>query len=367
MNGSFRIAKFFGIPVELHWTFGLLFAYIIYANIIRGADWTEVMLNLLFVLALFVCVVMHEFGHALTARRYGVQTKDIILSPIGGIARLDKLPERPYHEFLVAIAGPAVNVAIVLLLSPFFFLHSFSEVIAWFGDGSFLNDTKKFIPALIFLNIVLAGFNLLPAFPMDGGRILRSLLSMRMGRLRATRVASLIGQVFAVLFVIYGIWIEQSIFTAFIGVFVFFTANQEYQAVKTEDLLQRHLVAELVRPAYTSLSTQNEMFFAANLLRQGLEKNFLVFDPESRLRGTLNQEAIIYAIKNNDLQSPLEHYTIADPPILQPSDTVKTAYEKLYYDKHNILPVMENGELVGVVDVEAMNHFLAMERKIRKK
>lgn len=123
MRGSFQIAKFFGIPVFVHWSFGLIFAWIFYLGYSNEWNWTSISVAVAFVLALFVCVVMHEFGHALMARRFGVKTRDIILSPIGGVARLDRLPEKPMQEFYVAIAGPLVNIGIILLLLPYLLLY----------------------------------------------------------------------------------------------------------------------------------------------------------------------------------------------------------------------------------------------------
>jgi Zn-dependent protease len=352
----------------LHWTFGLLFVWIVYSNLGEGASTIEVVWNLLFVLALFVCVVLHEFGHALTARRFGVSTRDIILSPIGGIARLDRLPEKPFHEFLVAVAGPLVNFCIAIILSPYFLVFPNGDFLQSIGAGKLFADGTGFIPALILLNVVLAVFNLLPAFPMDGGRILRSLLSLRLGRVRATRIAALIGQGFAVLLAVLALW-EGSMMTAFIGVFVFLTARQEYQAVQYEEMLAGYTVGSLARRQFTSLSADDSIARVAAMLRQGFEKNFLIGAPGSSEFQLLTESSIIEAIRNNHLDAPVSAYARKPEMHLLSSDSLKTAYEKFYHSKLSALPVLEDdgATLFGLLEVEAVNHFLTMERKLRRK
>ena len=243
MIGAFRIVTVANIPVQIHWTFGLLVAWIGYSGWTEGAD-TETLLWLYaLVFSLFLCVVLHEFGHAMAARRYGIGTHDITLSPIGGVARLDSIPEQPRHEFVVAIAGPAVNVAIALLLGLIFGVGllfqkaNVMDVIREMSQGSdFLIREYvwlAFVLQLMVANVMLVLFNLIPAFPMDGGRIFRALLSTRIGRLRATLIATRLGQVLAVAFFVMGIWKEQYV-TSLIGIFVFYTAAYEYKAVKMQ-------------------------------------------------------------------------------------------------------------------------------------
>ena len=188
MKGVVQIARLFGIPVQVHWSFLLIFVWVLIKGLGEAWDWYTIGWMMAFVLALFFCVVLHEFGHALTARRFGVGTRDIILSPIGGVARLDKLPDEPMHEFFVAIAGPAVNVGISLTLAAVPFALSRDKFYNFFSSLLFPNSNvfavgldawDYFLFGLIGLNIVLAVFNMLPAFPMDGGRVLRALLSIR--------------------------------------------------------------------------------------------------------------------------------------------------------------------------------------------
>ncbi|HMT28056.1 MAG TPA: M50 family metallopeptidase, partial [Bacteroidia bacterium] len=169
MTPSKSMMKVAGIEIRIHWTFSLIIFYIIYINIKAGLDAYQIGWSVLFVLSLFFCVTLHELGHALAAKRYGIKTKDITLYPIGGVARLEKMPEKPIQELVVAFAGPLVNVIIMLLLLPFIYNFQFPE-----------NETEKalvigaanFLPMLGMVNIWLALFNLIPAFPMDGGRVL---------------------------------------------------------------------------------------------------------------------------------------------------------------------------------------------------
>jgi len=356
MKGSIQIAKLFGIPVLLHWSFGLLFFYVLHVAQQTGLEVGGIIWMSLFVLALFTCVVFHEFGHALMARRFGVYTKDIILLPIGGIARLNKLPEKPFHEFLVAIAGPLVNIGIALFLSPWFFLNS--DRTPPLSELEMVQDYSYFIPALIFLNVILALFNLLPAFPMDGGRIFRALLSTKMERSKATRIAARLGQFFAVLLLLHGLW-QGSITTAFIGVFIFFTASQENRWVQTESILGQHTVAEIFRPHFTGLQANETVSKASDLLLRNIEKNFLVFDTAGNLIGVLLEKQLLNAGKKEvsvaSLMQP--HFET-----LRSSDSLKLVFEKIHREGQKILPVVENDELVGVVDISALNNFLRLKR-----
>lgn len=381
MKGSFQIAKFFGIPVQVHWTFVLIFVYVFYEGMGQSLDWAEMGWVLAFVLALFACVVLHEFGHALTARRFGVDTRDIILSPIGGVARLDRLPEQPMHEFLVAIAGPMVNIAIGAILSFIPLLHSkesrqdlvnfFMQVL--YPQSNFIvadpSPLQYFLFGLVALNLVLAVFNLLPAFPMDGGRVLRALLSLRLGRLRATQVAVYIGQFIAILLVGYGLWNYHYI-TALIGVFVFVTAANEYRMVKLDGVLEDHLVGDVLRPNFTKLYTQDPISRVMGPLGQGTERNFLVFDEWQNLVGILTEEQLLEAAKQGeDGQNPPLAGQLFNPGFeaILATDSLKSLFPKMQWKGYRILPVYDKGKLVGVVDRSALNNFISLQVRLGKR
>nr|MBP6810432.1 site-2 protease family protein [Saprospiraceae bacterium] len=217
MRGSLKIFTWLGIPVFLHWTFGLIFLYILWHAQSVGLGTIEtVWLTALF-MSLFLCVLLHEYGHAIAARRYGVKTRDIVLMPIGGVARLERMPEKPFHEFVVAIAGPAVNVVIAVVLFVIIGLTveegSFGEMLLSAvqtrdigpeiatESGYLMSPTMHFFIYLAFTNVVLVIFNMIPAFPMDGGRVFRALLSMWLGRPKATKIAAWLGQAIALMLV----------------------------------------------------------------------------------------------------------------------------------------------------------------------
>ncbi len=230
MDRSLYIGTYAGIPVKIHWTFIIIILLIAYISYSEKLDFSESISLSLYVFCLFLCVVLHEYGHALAARKYGVQTKDIILSPIGGLARLNFIPEKPKQEFIIAIAGPMVNLLIATLIL-IGILLSGSYIIPDEESIAILMHPIGFLQMIFVLNLVLFFFNLIPAFPMDGGRILRALLSMRLDRLKATRIASFIGRVIAVIFIIVGAT-KQYYALLFIGFFVYVTAYKEYEYLK---------------------------------------------------------------------------------------------------------------------------------------
>lgn len=379
MKGVFQIAKFFGIPVQVHWSFVLIFGWVFYVGSTESLDWWSMGSYALLVLALFGCVVLHEFGHALTARRYGVETRDIILSPIGGVARLDRLPEKPWQEFMVAIAGPLVNIGISLVLSVVPLLASgesrrqffnYFNALFYPNSNAFsynISPVYEFLFLLIIVNIVLAIFNLLPAFPMDGGRVLRALLSIRLGRLRATRIASYIGQGFAVLLAGYGIW-SMSPITALIGVFVFMTAASEYRMVKLDGLLDHYTVGDVTRRQYTRLYTHDPLPLAIEQYRQGMEKDFLVFDEWQNLVGVLPEKELVEAAKDGAVGGlSVGQLANTSYEALLASDSLKAIFPRMQWKSYQLLPVFEQGKLVGVVDNNSVNSFIQLQQKRGRK
>ncbi|NRB64355.1 MAG: site-2 protease family protein, partial [Saprospiraceae bacterium] len=287
MNGALRIVTLFGIPVRIHWTFMLIFVYLFFTGANQNWDITNTLWSVLFVLVLFFCVVLHEFGHALTARKYGVRTRDIILSPIGGVARLDHLPEKPVQEFLVAIAGPAVNIGIALLISPYLFTIDGSEMVALFQSIIYpesnyipvgLNQVDYFLCGLLLLNIMLAIFNLFPAFPMDGGRVLRALLSTKLSRYQATKIAVYLGQVLAVGLALYGVFMVQNYFYLFIGAFVFLAAASEYKMVRNEYVLRQHHVEQATRKNFIHLYVTDTIAQAIQQLPEDGQQGYLILN-----------------------------------------------------------------------------------------
>ncbi|MBK7410440.1 MAG: site-2 protease family protein [Saprospirales bacterium] len=354
MRGAIQIAKFFDIPVRLHWSFFLLFVYVAYMSQRQGDTWNDTGWSFLFMLAIFGCVVLHEFGHALMARRYGVDTKDIILSPIGGIARLYRLPELPGQELMVAIAGPMVNILIAAILGPFSWWTApdeLGQLFRLFTGGTLAPGTESasflpyFIPALFLLNITLAVFNLLPAFPMDGGRVLRALLSFRFSRLIATRIASRIGQVMSLLLAGYGLQ-EGNIVTALIGAFIFFMASQEYRQAKMDDTLRAGKVEDIREPLFTRLYLTDPITHVLEIAQTGQEKHFLVFQEDGAWAGVMHGAKLGNIAKDPALRQSivLDHYT----PVwtgLTPHDSLKTAFERMYQAGTPILPVFQGWKL----------------------
>src|SRR5947209_6253661 len=200
MKWSWKLGRVFGIDVFVHASFLLLIAWLILTSYWDSGDLTSAMMGSLFTIALFVCIILHEFGHALAARRFGIATRDVTVLPIGGLARLERIPEEPRQELAVALAGPLVNLVIAIAL--YGFLHATGAYQPPFGNGF---SDAPFLERLMVSNLFLVGFNLLPAFPMDGGRVLRALLATRFEYGRSTRVAAMLGQTMALFFGVSGV------------------------------------------------------------------------------------------------------------------------------------------------------------------
>lgn len=354
LRGGLPLFSFKGIKVLLHWTFLLLPAWIIGSGLANGEPWSEVLARTGLVLIVFVCVVMHEFGHALTARRYGIGTRDITLLPIGGVASLERMPEDPRQEFWITIAGPLVNLVIAAL--------SFTAI-AVTGISLFFSDVllgaTSWTNVLMFVftaNLSLFLFNLLPAFPMDGGRILRSVLSMRMPRERATRIAAQVGRLFAVGFVVGGIYLGAP-FMAFIGVFVFLAAGAEARSVKQKALLDGITVAQVMRTRFWSMPSTARVQEAVNELLAGGDSTLLVMEGD-RLRGLLTREELLAAVAEGRSDQFLNDLPLRQAPLVAPEASAHQSYQRMVIEGHPVLPVVGHDRVVGIMELENLAEYL---------
>jgi Zn-dependent protease len=227
-----------GIQLAVHGSFFLLLAYVAYEGW-RDGGWPAVGLNVAITLVFFGCVVLHEFGHSFTAMAFGVHVRSILLMPIGGMAQFDSIPREPTRELLITLAGPAVNFVIAAGL---WLAVGFPDGWHPFGFDAFPDSTRGFLQLLLHWNILMGCFNLLPVFPMDGGRILRALLATRLSYLRATAWASWIGKVLAASMALLSIFLWNQPLAAVLFVFIFFAGEAEYRSVRRQDLedLQWH-------------------------------------------------------------------------------------------------------------------------------
>ncbi|MGI1661789.1 site-2 protease family protein [Palleronia sp. KMU-117] len=289
MTWSFPVGRILGTEVRIHATFFLLLLWIAVAGFLQGGS-QDAIVSVLFILALFACVVLHEFGHALMARRYGIATPDITLLPIGGMARLERMPEKPAQEIAVALAGPAVNVAIWALIVLVVGATTDLEALAEIED-----PTSGFWARLAAVNLFLVLFNLIPAFPMDGGRVFRALLSIWLGRVKATRVAAHAGQAVAFVFGFLALTTGNPLLLL-IAVFVFVAAAAESSDVALRDMARELPARAAMITAYEALDPADGVDGMSSSLIRTTQHEFPVLGPDGRLRGFVPRQAIFAAV-----------------------------------------------------------------------
>lgn len=357
-GNSWHLGTFWDIPVKVHWTFGLLILFMSYTAFTSGFKLWQGVGFISSIFVLFFCVVLHEYGHALTGRKFGIKTKDIILSPIGGLARLESMPEKPIQEFFIAIAGPLVNLIIGITLAVI--LHfATGRVIPEMNLFSF-DDPGEFVRWVTRMNFALFFFNLIPAFPMDGGRILRSLLAAKMGKIKATKIASFIGRTLAIGFVIFGVF-NQQLTLSLIGLFIFMMAGKEYDQTKILALLHDTKVKDIMRTSFTRLHlSDNYTTVIEKYYREG-EQNFLIFDSMGNVSGTIPELFIKDTIKNNTQEKSVNQMMSTKMASVSPSDNLKDIIEMMRTEGVAIVSVEENDQLIGVLDRNGIENFLRLK------
>jgi len=340
----------------MHVTFPLLLIWVGVQQYLERQDWKDAQFGVGFVLLLFGIVVLHELGHALTARRFGIETRDITLLPIGGVARLERLPRDPKQELWIAFAGPAVNVCLAVL---FFSLVAMGGQIADALRAPFIG--AKLLVNLMWANVVLACFNLLPAFPMDGGRVLRALLATRIDYVRATRIAARIGQTLAILFALAGAFIFKYPIWVLLGAFVYFGARREAGMVQMRAALSGLRVADLMLTDFRVLDAGDTLSQAREQFLASWQRQFPVIS-EGRVVGILTIARLDAAIGrqgNNGLVSNAMETTFSET---SPDEPAETALSRLERSSSGIIPVTNSGELVGILVAEKIRDQLLMLR-----
>jgi Zn-dependent protease/predicted transcriptional regulator len=359
MKWSLQLGRYFGIPVSIHWTFIFILIYVAWMGFRSGLNNQEVIINLLLVLSVFLCVLLHEFGHALMAKRFGIKTHSIVLLPIGGIASLEKMPDEPKKELLVALAGPLVNFVIVLILYPFVDFAAFSN--AEQANYFFSGEVKAFLGALFMVNIILAVFNLLPAFPMDGGRVLRALLGFSMPAHRATLIAARVGQFMAILFVIIAI-ITSNYILILIGAFIFMGARAESEMKTNQFIMTGYKVRDIMLTEYITLDVKDTIGKAVDVLLKTQSSDFLIMDGE-KFAGILSRNDLIKTLHEKGKDEPISS-AVSESAILSPEDTVEKVYMLAHQTPVRMWPVMENGKLIGALDYENIMEFVMVRSAI---
>ena len=355
MGWSLNIGSVAGTAMRIHVTFLLFLAWIFGVSYFAGgpqAAWNA----LLFMVLLFLCVLLHEFGHIFAARAFGVATPEVILLPIGGVARLERIPERPSEEFLIAIAGPAVNVAIAALL-------------VLVGGANLAPDhlvaiesmNASLVDRLAEVNVFLAVFNLIPAFPMDGGRVLRALLATRFGYVRATEIAAAIGQGVAFLFGFLGLFGNPLLL--FIAVFVYLAASAEAHLVAIRAMSRGVPVTAAMMTQFATLTPDEHVDAAVETLLRTSQGEFPVVDGAGRPVGLLARNDLIRALKERGPDAQVAEAMTGHIPILSHRSCLDEVFRVLQEKSAPAVGIVDASErLVGLVTSETIGEMLMLHR-----
>lgn len=358
MKWAWRIARIAGIDVYLHVTFLVLMAFLLLGPLMAGRPVSAVIGQVILTCLVFGIVVLHELGHALAARRYGIGTHDIVLLPIGGVARLERIPEIPRQELVMALAGPAVNVALAVLIFAVAIVvgsvAEFRNVAPWGGN---------LLATLFTVNVFLAAFNLVPAFPMDGGRVLRSLLAMRMDRARATRIAASVGQGLAVAMGLYGV-LTNNVMLMFVAFFVWIGASDEASLVQIKSALAGVPIRNAMITDFHVLAPGDLLEKAVAYVLGGFQHDFPVAD-DSGVVGILTRTDLMAALNSEGMQGRVETVMKREFVTATSGEMLEEVFERFQECDCRSMPIVDSGRLVGMITTENIGEFMMVQTALR--
>lgn len=349
MKWSWRIGQVAGIGIYVHGTFLIFLGWIAFSNILQGQGVSGTIGGLLFFLCLFTIIVLHELGHALTAKRFGIRTRDITLLPIGGVARLERIPDNPRQELLVALAGPAVNVALAGVMC---------VILALLPHGARLTTGGNLLTSLMWVNVGLAVFNLLPAFPMDGGRALRACLAMRMDYVKATRIAAALGQGMALLFGFLGLFLNPML--VFIALFVWIGAGEEEAMVQVKAVLSGIPIEQVMITEYRTMAPSEPLTQAIAVAQKGFQQDFPVVK-DGQLMGMLTLRDLLKALAQSGQETTIGEVMQKQFEVASPSEMLESVFTRLRNQEAGTLPIVQHGQLVGLVTRDNLGEFLMVQ------
>lgn len=363
MKWSWKLGEFRGIGIYVHATFLILIGFVVMSHWSESRSLGKTVEGVVLVLSLFACVVLHELGHALMAARYGIKTRDITLLPIGGVARLERMPEEPLQELWVALAGPAVNVVIAgALFTWILFTSAFTQMEQLRLTGG------PFLVRLMLMNAVMVVFNMIPAFPMDGGRVLRALLATRLDYVHATQIAASIGQAIALLFAFVGFFTNP--FLMFIALFVWIGAAQEASMATMKETLGGIPVERAMMTEFHSLRHDDSLQRAIDLILTTAQQDFPVLD-DSRVVGILPSRDLMVALQQRGPDTLVSDVMRRDFLTLDANEMLDIAFARIASAECcTTAPVTRQNKLVGLLTAENVNEFLLIisalgERRVK--
>ena len=351
MGWSFQIGRLFGIPLRVHVTFFLLLAFVAWGDSHGLRDPRAGLIGAAYIAALFACVVLHELGHSLVARRYGVNVSHILLLPIGGVAMMERIPDNPKQEFNIAVAGPLVSIGIGVLCGAGLAIAHQPLVV----PSADLLTGGHFLLRLATINIFLALFNLIPAFPMDGGRILRSLMAQHMDYAKATRFAAGLGQTMAFFFGILGIFTNP--WLLLIAVFIYLGAGQEGQQVQVRSLLRNVPVGYAMAKQFAVMQPDEPLERAVQEAMAGYQHDFPVVEG-AKVVGLVTRDALIAALYERGAETPLRGVMVDSFCTAKAEDSLADLYDRMNHDGCPAVVVMQDDQPVGLLTPERVVQYL---------
>lgn len=362
MNSSLKLLSVSGIDIRMHITFPLILIFAAFQfGFLSGAGVTGALFGVIVVSLLFVLVTLHELGHSFAARYYGIPVEQIVLLPIGGVAQLKSMSRKPIQEFVIAIAGPAVNVAIALLMiviAPLIGIN-FTNPLALITGGISLTLTT-ILGYLFYYNVALAVFNMLPAFPMDGGRVLRALLAMRLPYGKATKYAVNVGRGLAILMGIYGL-VGGGIFLILIAFFIYAGASQELRAVAFYDELAGYRVSDAFTSQALVLSPYDNLQRAMSLKMTGMQSGFPVVYA-GQLVGYLSDEALLAAVSEKGLWAMVRDAMSKNINPVSLHNPLYDVQERMQQEQTNSFPVVDGTQFLGMISYRQIREFIKTMR-----